>query len=255
MKPFLESIDPAELKSPIIDCEVFKKEQVDAFIENQQNRQLISKINSLFDQGKYSLVKDVLIANLDVNATPALTPARVHHLLMMIESLWNLDDYELATAWIEQAIDESLKCQDQSISTPTNLLNLLKMLECCIVMLDGNLAALDEKSRLASNLLKLALTQVDHGNSQEDYILGEKTVLPWILLYHLIAHEEKAMASFEDDVPCSINFLCSAHDYLGALSMCTFESGKLLNFLVSGMKIENWKFLSRLNFRVYISSF
>ena len=102
MKPFLERIDPSDLKSPIIDCEIFRKEKVDAFIENQQNRQLISKVNSLFDQGKYSLVKDVLIANLDVNAskTPALTPARVHHLLMMIESLWNLDDYELATAWI-----------------------------------------------------------------------------------------------------------------------------------------------------------
>ena len=258
MKAFLERMNPSELKSPIIDCEIFSKEKVDAFIENQQNRQLISKVNSLYDQGQYALVKDVLMANLDVSSTMsktplALTPARVHHLLMMIECLWNLDDYQLATAWIEQAIDESLKCRDQNVSTPTNLLNLLKMLECCIVMLNGNLTSLDEKSRLASNLLKLALTPVDQRDSQEDYILGEKTVLPWILLYHLIAHEEKAMTAFEDDVPCSINFLCSAHDYLGAVSMCTSESGKLLTFLVSGKARQ--KMLIKMNgiFLVYVN--
>ena len=210
MKPFLDRVDAEKLKSPIINCEIFRMEKVNAFLENQRNRQLISKVNHLFDQGKYSLVKDVLIANLDINSTedPPLTETRMHHFLMMIESLWSLDDYEMAIGWIEQAIDEHMKCNDASISTPSNLLNLLKMFECCIVMLEGNLAGLDEKSRMANNLLKLALLQVD---GQSDSLLGEKTILPWILLYHLIAHEEKTMTVFEDDVPCSINFLCSAH--------------------------------------------
>ena len=234
MKPFLERVDAQKLKSPIINCEIFRKEKVDAFIENQRNRQLISKVNHLFEQGKYSLVKDVLIANLDTNSTqtPPLTEARMHHLLMMIESLWSLDNYQMAIGWIEQAIDEHMKCTEASIATPTNLLNLLKMFECCIVMLDGNLASLDEKSRMASNLLKLSLLQVD---GQGDGLLGEKTILPWILLYHLIAHEEKKMTVFEDDVPCSINFLCSAHDYLGQMSLCTLDSGKLLTFLVAAI--------------------
>ena len=104
MKPFLDLVDANELKSPIIECEVFKKEKVDAFIETQNNRQLISKVNSLFDEGKFSVVRDVLLANLDVNSTqtPPLTEARVHHLLMMIESLWSLDEYQMAVAWIEQ---------------------------------------------------------------------------------------------------------------------------------------------------------
>ena len=72
-------------------------------------------------------------------------------------------------------------------------------------------------------------------DGKDDCGLGEKTVLPWILLYHLIKHDEKSMDEFEDDVPCSVNFLCSAHDYLGPLSLCTLGSGKVLTLLVDGM--------------------
>ena len=185
MQPFLEAADPASLKSPIIECEIFKKEMVDAFIETQKNRQLISNVNQLFAQGKYTLVKDVLLANLEVcssQVVPPLTPARVHHLLMMVESMWHLNDYGSALAWIEQAVDEFMKCRDPDISSPSDLLNMLKTLECCIVMTDGSLAGVEDRPRLASNLLKMILLQVD---GEEDCGLGEKTVLPWILLYHL----------------------------------------------------------------------
>ena len=96
----------------------------------------------------------------------------------------------------------------------------------------GNLSCLEERARLSANLLRLILTQID---GKEDCGLGEKTVLPWVLLYHLIKHDEKSMNEFEDDVPCSVNFLCSAHDYLGPLSLCTLESGKVLTLLVDGM--------------------
>ena len=103
MDPFLEAVDSSTVKSPIIDCEIFNKKKVDAFIETQKNRQLISNVNQLFNQGQYSLVKDILLANLEVpgsNQLPELTQARVHHLLMMIESLWNLNDYGPTMAWI-----------------------------------------------------------------------------------------------------------------------------------------------------------
>ena len=52
-----------------------------------------------------------------------------------------------------------------------------------------------------------------------------------------------------NDVPNSVQFLCSAHDYLGPLSLCTAGNGKLLTLLVNkivdtlfkgvGNKIEN----------------
>ncbi len=151
----------------------------------------------------------------------------------MVEALWRLDDYNGTMAWIEQGIDELMNCSDKEISTPTDLLNLLKTLECCFVMADGDFSAIDERPRLAHNLLKLILVQVD---GDEECGLGQKTVLPWALLYHLIAYEEKSSKSeLEDGVPASINFLCSAHDYLGPLSLCTTEGGKILNLLIAGI--------------------
>lgn len=231
MKPFLDMVKPEDLKTPIIDYEIFRKEMVDAFIENQRNRQLISSVNQLFAQKEYSVVKDVLLANLESNETPALSEARVFHLLMMVESLWHLDDYPSTMAWIEQSLDELMKCKDSEISTPNDKLNLLRTLECCLVMLDGDFSPIEEKSRLANNLLKLILLQID---GDEECGLGEKTVLPWVLLHKLIVFEEKS-EKFEDDVPYSVNFLCSAHDYLGPLSLCTVDGGKILTLMVTGV--------------------
>ena len=231
----MEAVDSTALKSPIIECEIFKKEMVDAFIETQKNRQLISNVNQLFAQGQYNLVKDVLLANLEVssNQLPTLTQARVHHLLMMVESLWHLKDYGSTLAWIEQAIHELMRCRDPDIKDiPTDLLNMLKTLECCIVMTDGNLGGVEDRPRLASNLLKMVLLQVD---GDEECGLGEKTVLPWVLLYHLIVYEETLIPAASDDIPSSLSFLCSAHDYLGPLSLCTMESGKLLTLQVTAI--------------------
>lgn len=83
MKPFLRIVDSKDLKSPVMDYKIFQMQMVDAFIENQKNRQLISNVNNLFAQEKYGLVKDVLLANLEVssNQLPVLTEARVFHLL------------------------------------------------------------------------------------------------------------------------------------------------------------------------------
>jgi len=55
-----------------------------------------------------------------------------------------------------------------------------------------------------------------------------------MVLYKLILSEESNVA--EDPahprVPGSLEFLCSAHDYLGPQALCTIESGHLLRVLV-----------------------
>ena len=238
MKPFLNEVNPNDLKSPIMEYEIFRKEKVDVFIENQRNRQLISKVNQLFADQEYSLVNDVLLVNLEIaassNKLPDLTETRLYHLLMMVETQWNLNNFSICLCWIEQAIHEIMisKNSDVEIAGPEDKMNLLKILECCIVMLDGDVSSLNQRSRLSSNLLKFIVMQID-GN--EECGLGEKSVLPWIILYYLIKHDEKSMDEFEDNVPCSVNFLCSAHDYLGPMSLCTSENGKILTLLVDGI--------------------
>ena len=97
MKPFLNEVNPNDLKSPIMEYEIFRKEKVDVFIENQRNRQLISKVNQLFADQEYSLVNDVLLVNLEIaassNKLPDLTETRLYHLLMMVETQWNLNNF------------------------------------------------------------------------------------------------------------------------------------------------------------------
>ena len=145
MKPFLVEADPDDLKSPIIEYEVFRRDKVDAYIENQRNRQLISKVNQLYQSKQYSLVNDVLLANLELasSKTPVLTETRLYHLLMMVETQWNLNNYASCLSWTEQALFEvmnnsnSKNSDDEEIATPEDKMNLLKTCECCIVMLDG----------------------------------------------------------------------------------------------------------------------
>ena len=144
MKPFLKEADADDLKSPIIEYEVFRQDKVDSYIENQKNRQLISKVNQLYQSKQYSLVNDVLLANLELasSKTPVLTETRLYHLLMMVETQWNLDNYGACLSWTEQALFEVMNSNKNSadgeeIATPEDKMNLLKTCECCIVMLDG----------------------------------------------------------------------------------------------------------------------
>ena len=88
MQPFLNEVKPEDLKTPIKDYEIFRKEKVAAYIETQKNRQLISKVNQLYADEEYTLVNDVLLVNLDLTSNsskiPALTETRLYHLLMMV---------------------------------------------------------------------------------------------------------------------------------------------------------------------------
>ena len=92
---------------------------------------------------------------------------------MMIESLWNLEDYSGALSWAEVAVHEALEDLDKKKSdesdevvineeTAKEVFDLFKMIECCVVMLDGQFKGLDGlgRSRLAKNLLNLVLQQV-----------------------------------------------------------------------------------------------
>lgn len=53
-------------------------------------------------------------------------------------------------------------------------------------------------------------------------------------MYKLILSEESKVEE-DSDLPCvpgSLEFLCSAHDYLGPQTLCTIDSGHLLRVLV-----------------------
>ena len=232
LQPFLDDVRDEVVRSPVKNCEIFLQARVDSFLEAQRNRSMITKVTTLYREGEYERVRQILVANLDIGTAcptkplPDLTNARLHHLLMMVDTLWSLDEYGPCMFWIEQTIHEVLT----SGKDTTDLLNLLKSLECCIVMLDGDMSSIPEEKRprLVKHIMGLILKQID-GN--EECGLGEKTAIAWILVYYMIAFEERSMEEFEDNVPNSIHFLCSAHDYLGPLGLCTLDNGRMLLLL------------------------
>jgi hypothetical protein len=72
---------------------------------------------------------------------------------------------------------------------------------------------------------------INQVEGKEDAGLGVKTVMPWILLHKLILFEESKSEN-GSGIPGSIEFLCSAHDYLGPLGLCTIENGQLLRLVI-----------------------
>jgi hypothetical protein len=88
---------------------------------------------------------------------------------------------------------------------------------------------------LALGRFAISLFELVKVEGKEDAGLGTKTVQPWILLYKLIIYEESKSKKSNDHnlIPGSLEFLCSAHDYLGPLGLCTVESGHILRILVT----------------------
>ena len=243
LKDYLEKSllkNATEIHSPVPDYEVFTCNTIESFVETLEQKRLFSQIYDLYDKKEYKLVKQILALNLPrvVKQRQSVNmETRLYHLKMMIETLWNLEEFIECLGWIEIVLHETkeemikngfpITSQDL---TSKAYIDLLKTLDCCFSILedDSDFDGIDEllRPRLASNLLDLCLEQVE---GKEQILGGNHTTLPWVLLYKLIAYAEKKQAwtNFESP-PGSISFLCSAHDYLGQLSRCTKDDGRLL---------------------------
>ena len=240
------------IHSPVQNYEVFTNKAIQSFVEKLKQKRLFSQICGLYDKREYALVKQILDSNLprrvkrkdNVNIEN-----RLFHLKMMIDTLWNLDEYEECIGWIEIALHETKQQMQHKDSTNASLeltakqyIDLLKSLDCCLYMFDNDndFATLDETSRarLANNLLDLCLEQVE---GKQQVLDGNQTTLPWVLLYKLISFAEEQLGeSNVESPPGSISFICSAHDYLGQLSMCTKDEGRLL--IIQGESIVSTLF-------------
>ena len=229
-----------KIHSPVPSYQVFTKKIIDSFVENLEQKRLFSQICDLYDKREYALVRQILEANLPRKAKQkenSKIETRLFHLKMMIDTLWNLDDYEECIGWVEITLHETkLQMQTKNAAseslelTAKQYMALLTSLECCLCMFEkeNDYSSIEEpfRARLANNLLDLCLEQVE---GKEEILDGCKTTLPWVLLYKLIAFEEQQPNDSQSNtVPGSISFICSAHDYLGQLSMCTRDDGRLL---------------------------
>uniref|UniRef100_A0A672RJU7 Calcineurin-binding protein cabin-1 n=1 Tax=Sinocyclocheilus grahami TaxID=75366 RepID=A0A672RJU7_SINGR len=170
-------------------------------------------------------------------------------------SLLRLKDYSSCLETSEVSLNEAIQhlnsglpsspsAKEEWVSTVTAL---LRAIESCITDKPELLIHTPRSTnlpRLANNLIQLiANSMVLPDDPKEAHF---SSLLPWILLYHLIKQEEAAFDCMlrqhitdedddEDDtplLPSSLMLLNTAHEYLGRQSWCCNSDGALLKFFV-----------------------
>lgn len=188
-----------------------------------EHSKILHKVQTFFDDNQFQSVIAVLSRTIDdSNERDATWFTR---LLMLIESLWNVEQYGKCLERCALALESLAKDYQANLD---DTINILKTIDCCFEMLeeDDDPYFIPPKigSKLCTNLIQVMLGQID----QTVHI---KSNLQWMIFYKVLVSEEKRTGD-KSDIPASANFLVSAHEYIGKLSLCAVEHGSLLQATV-----------------------
>lgn len=198
---------------------------------------------------------------------------RVQQLSMLLDSLWQLQQYEECYVWAEACLNEAwqnyLNASDEAEQkkwTGSVLMALEKLEACTIEVSTFILRYLPETrlSRLVQILVHIVCNQLDVSDTTVEMPL--ETVLPWILLHYILQYKEdkeraKVESSYknrqhssnysesddeDEGVPASIMILFIAHEFMGRHSWCCYNEAKLLFFTLNLVipKLETPQFAS-----------
>ncbi|XP_078044095.1 calcineurin-binding protein cabin-1 [Augochlora pura] len=254
---------------------------VEKKLKSIQRGQKLGEIQNLHDEKKYAELAYVLQdtfkfakqGNKLLSVSDNIVD-RVQQLSMLLDSLWQLQQYEECYVWAEACLNEAwqnyLNSTDeveQKKWTSSVLMALEKLEACTIEVSTFVLKYLPEArlSRLVQNLVHIVCNQLDV--SETTVGLPLETVLPWILLHYILQYkEDKERAKVEsayknrqhnsnnysesddedDGVPASIMILFIAHEFMGRHSWCCYNEAKLLFFTLNLVipKLETPQFSS-----------
>uniref|UniRef100_A0A8C2JUE6 Calcineurin-binding protein cabin-1 n=1 Tax=Cyprinus carpio TaxID=7962 RepID=A0A8C2JUE6_CYPCA len=235
-------------------------EEIEKKLKSLERCQSLEEIQRLFDTGDYQSVIRLLQPTLSFGPGSSRmkpldyissAPERPAQLLLLQSSLLRLRDYSSCLETSEVSLNEAIQHLNSALpSSPSakeewvsTITALLRGIESCITDKPELLIHTPRSTilpRLANNLIKLiANSMVLPDDPKEAHF---SSLLPWILLYHLIKQEEAAfdcicvcLCSVEDDtplLPSSLMLLNTAHEYLGRRSWCCNSDGALLKFFV-----------------------
>ncbi|XP_054467151.1 calcineurin-binding protein cabin-1 isoform X3 [Anoplopoma fimbria] len=243
-------------------------EEIDKRLKSLERCQSLEEIQRLFESAEYDSVVRLLQPTLNYgNRSKPLefvssAPERPAQLMLLQNALLKLEDYQQCFECSEMALNEALQqlnsaahnsppSKEEWVST---IGELLDGTEICFIKdseLLSNVPHFSSMARLANNLIQLIdLSMNISDDPKEPYFFS---VLPWIILYRIIKHEEAAFncmlrqhISLGDDedesdtpmLPSSLMLLNTAHEYLGRRSMCCNSDGALLKFYVQVLKKE-----------------
>ncbi|XP_029179074.1 calcineurin-binding protein cabin-1-like [Nylanderia fulva] len=232
-----------------------------------QRGQKLGEIQHLYDEKKYAELSYILQDTFKfakqrhkLMVTNENIVDRVRQLTMLLDSLWQLQQYEECYVWAEACLNESwqnyLNSSDEAEQKKwtNSVVMALEKLEACTIEVSVFIVKyLPESrlSRLVQNLVHIVCHQLDVPENAVEMPL--ETVLPWILLHYILQYEEdKERAKVEspyknklhssnhsesddedDGIPPSIMILFTAHEFIGRHSWCCFNEAKLLFFIMN----------------------
>uniref|UniRef100_A0A3P9JXR1 Calcineurin-binding protein cabin-1 n=1 Tax=Oryzias latipes TaxID=8090 RepID=A0A3P9JXR1_ORYLA len=228
-------------------------EEVDKRLKSLERCQSLEEIQRLFESSDFKSVVRLLQPTLNYgNRSKSLefvssAPERPAQLMLLQNSLLKLQDYQQCLECSEMALNESLQQLHSApnASAPSKeewvrtIGKLLDSIEVCLTKnaeLLSNISHFSSVARLANNLIQLIdLSMTTSDDPKEPYFFS---VLPWIILYRIIRHEEfndTFIFNFLDEsdvpmLPSSLMLLSTAHEYLGRRSLCCSSDGALLKF-------------------------
>ncbi|KAI4485580.1 hypothetical protein M0802_012702 [Mischocyttarus mexicanus] len=240
---------------------------VEKKLKSIQRSQKLGEIQHLYDEKKYAELSCVLQDTFKfarqkhklLSANQNIIE-RDKQLAILLDSLWQLQNYEDCYIWAEACLNESWQnylnaCEDAEQKKWTrSVVNCLEKLEACTKEISVfAVKYLPESclSRLVQNLVHIVCHQLDIPENALEMPL--ETVLPWILLHYILQYEEdkeraKSESTYknkshnshnsesddeDDGIPPSIMILFIAHDFIGKHSWCCFHDAKLLFFTMN----------------------
>uniref|UniRef100_A0A3P8YR13 Calcineurin-binding protein cabin-1 n=1 Tax=Esox lucius TaxID=8010 RepID=A0A3P8YR13_ESOLU len=234
-------------------------EEVDKKLKSLERCQSLEEIQRLFESGDYDSVVRLLQPTLSYGSgrvSPlefvSSVPERPAQLLLLQNSLLKQKDYRQCLECTEVALNEALQqlnavpassysAKEEWVSTITKLLGGIEVCFTEDTQLLSNVNRYTSMARLANNLIQLIdCSMVIPDDPKEPNF---SSVLPWILLHHIIKHEEAAFncllhESHTPMLPSSLMLLNTAHEYLGRRSWCCNSDGALLKFYVRVLEKE-----------------
>ncbi|KAF7668316.1 hypothetical protein LDENG_00018520 [Lucifuga dentata] len=243
-------------------------EEIDKRLKSLERCQSLEEIQRLFESGDFEAVVRLLQPTLNYGSRSkslefvSSAPERPAQLMLLQNSLLKLQDHQQCLECTELALNEALQQLNSAPSSSSCakeewvsiIGNLLDGIEVCFAKdpkLLNNVPRFSSMARLANNLIQLIeLSMTISDDAKEPYFFS---VLPWIILYRIIKHEEAAfdcmlrqhmsVGDEEDDsdtpmLPSSLMLLNTAHEYLGRRSCCCHSDGALLKFFVHVLEKE-----------------
>ncbi|KAL5007713.1 hypothetical protein ScPMuIL_016519 [Solemya velum] len=251
----------------VINCKsdsVISIDEVKNHQESLQRCQSLDETQRLYDAGDYRKVAEILLQTFKsqprkVRGPASDIPERQAQLILLQDSLFRTEDFQKCLLWGEISLNEALQHYKKASSNDGRAEwadTLVQIFTALNRVLDKDLTTI--RSLPSKNLVRLAqnlIWVIESIMSAAEYAsdLPITTLLPFVLLYKLIKHEEekiqalqlktqgKPLTSLSEGIPSSLMLLNIAHECLGRHSWCTKCEGTLLLFFLDVLKPEMMK--------------